>query len=111
VLRFHARGGPTWASGRRFTARATDGKTRAPLKPTLEGERRDQTEKTNGEAMRQLACSGAKTPSRDFFRGSYEQTVRRAPKTPGKAREKPSIPRRAEKQTVVGESFSSRRMR
>jgi hypothetical protein len=42
--------------------------------------------------------------ARDFFRGSYEQTVRRAAKTPGKAREKPSIPRRAKKQTVVGES-------
>jgi hypothetical protein len=77
----------------------------------LKASARDQTEKINGEAMRQLARGGAKTPPRDFFRGSYEQTVRRAPKTPGKAREKPSIPRRAEKQTVVGESFSSRRMR
>jgi hypothetical protein len=54
--------------------------------------------------MRQLARRGAKTPSRDFFRGSYEQTVRRAAKTPGKARENPSIPPRAKKQTVVGES-------
>jgi hypothetical protein len=90
---------------RRFTARATGGKTRAPLKPTLEGERsaikRENERRSDapiGEQWRE------DSPSRDFFRGSYEQTVRRAAKTPGKARENPSIPPRAEKETVVGES-------
>jgi hypothetical protein len=80
------------------------------LKPTLEGERR-AIKRENERRSDAPIGARAKTPSRDFFRGSYEQTVRRAAKTPGKAREKPSIPRRAEKQTVVGESFSSRRMR
>lgn len=46
--------------------------------------------------MRQMARHGAKTPSRDFFRGSYEQTVRRAAKTPEHARENASILPRAE---------------
>jgi hypothetical protein len=70
----------------------------------LKASARDQTEKINGEAMRQLARGGAKTPPRDFFRGSYEQTVRRAAKTPGKAAKSRRFRRARKKQTVVGES-------
>jgi hypothetical protein len=70
----------------------------------LKASARDQTEKINGEAMRQLARGGAKTPPRDFFRGSYEQTVRRAAKTRERLARTRRFRRAPKKQTVVGES-------
>jgi hypothetical protein len=73
------------------------------LKPTLEGERR-AIKREKRTAKRCANWRAVKTPSRDFFRGSYEQTVRRAAKTPGKAAKSRRFRRARKKQTVVGES-------
>jgi hypothetical protein len=75
------------------------------LKPTLEGERsaikRENERRSDapiGEQWRE------DSPSRDFFRGSYEQTVRRAAKTRERLARTRRFRRAPKKQTVVGES-------